>query len=150
MNLILSELFTNALDYGILEMNPSMKRDLACFEKYHATRETKFAALKDGWIRVGLELFHQDNGGKLVVRVEDSGQGFDYKKKLPELSENLALGGRGIQLVRSLCRELVFHGKGNGVEAVYVWSENGENSMKSNNGGCKARPAGECCQKDCV
>lgn len=122
--LILSELFTNAMDYGLLGLDPAKKKDPQSFEEYHATREINLSVLKDGWIRIGLEVFKQNSGGeRLVVRVEDSGSGFDYNKALPALSENLALGGRGILLVRSLCQELVYEGRGNRVRAVYSCEE---------------------------
>ena len=117
--LILSELFSNALDYGILGLDPTKKRDPMGFEAYHTSREKGLAELKSGWIRIGLDLLGRNGNEMLVVRVEDSGPGFDHNKTLPSLSENLAMGGRGIQLVRSMAEELVFYGKGNIVEAVY-------------------------------
>jgi PAS domain S-box-containing protein len=120
--LILSELFSNALDYGLLGLDPKMKKDPESFEEYYVAREKALAGLNDGWVKLDLELFVQDNGGKLVVRVEDSGSGFDYEKTLPQFTENPSLGGRGIPLVRSFCKEVVYKGKGNQVEAVYVWS----------------------------
>ena len=117
--LILSELFCNALDYGILGLDPTKKRDPVGFEAFHASREKGLAELKSGWIRIRLDLLGLNGNEMLVLRIEDSGPGFDYNKTLPSLSENLAMGGRGIQLVRSMCKEVTFHGKGNVVEAVY-------------------------------
>ena len=35
---------------------------------------------------------------------------------------NQHYSGRGIPLLRSLCKSLTYHGNGNSVEAVYVWS----------------------------
>ena len=119
--LILSELFSNALDWGVLSLDSKMKKDQEGFEEYHAARERALAALEDSRIKIDLEFFEQDKGGKLVVRVEDSGPGFNYQKALPQLSDNIAFGGRGIPLVRSVCRELLYQGRGNVVEAVYVW-----------------------------
>ena len=117
--LILAEMFSNALDYGILRLDPEKKRDPMGFEAYHASREERLAELKSGKIRIGIELRGRNGDEDLVVRVEDNGPGFDYNMVLPELSENLAMGGRGIQLIRSICKDLVFYGKGNIVEAVY-------------------------------
>ena len=57
-----------------------------------------------------------------MVPIEVGGPGFDYQKILPSLGENITLGGRGIPLLRSLCKELVYQGRGNRVEGVYVWS----------------------------
>ncbi len=55
-----------------------------------------------------------------IVAVEDSGPGFDYVQQGTSLPETSSMGGRGLQLVRSLCKEVVFHGSGNKVEATYV------------------------------
>jgi len=119
--LILSELFVNALDYGILGLDPTKKKDPLSFEEYHISREKRLAGLKNGSVRIGLDLPNQNGDQNLIIRVEDSGPGFDYNKALPALSENLAMGGRGIPLVQSLCRELVYQGTGNRVKAVYAW-----------------------------
>jgi serine phosphatase RsbU (regulator of sigma subunit) len=121
INLILSELYANALDWGLLGLDSTMKKDAEGFERYYAARQEALATLDDGWIKIDFELFGQDKGGKLVVRVEDSGPGFDYHKTMPELFDNPALGGRGIKLVRSFCKDVVYEGKGNKVKAVYVW-----------------------------
>jgi hypothetical protein len=63
------------------------------------------------------------SGGELVVRVEDSGSGFDFKTKMPELTQNLDNFGRGIQLIRARCVDVRYLGKGNIVEATYRWND---------------------------
>ena len=120
--LVVSELFSNALDWGVLGLDSKMKKDPEGFEEYYAARQRALAALEDVRIKIDLELVEQDKGGKLVVRVEDSGPGFDYQKVMSKLVDNTSLGGRGIGLVRSLCQELVYQGEGNRVKAVYAWS----------------------------
>jgi DNA-binding response OmpR family regulator len=120
--MILAELFSNALEYGLLRLDAKLKKDAKGFDRYYIARERALADLKEGSIKIDLEHLSEHEGGKLVVRIEDSGPGFDYHKILPSLGENMTLGGRGIPLLRSLCQELVYHGRGNRVEAVYVWS----------------------------
>jgi hypothetical protein len=120
--MILAELFSNALEYGILGLDPELKKDAEGFDRYYIARERALADLKEGSIKIDLEHLSEHEGGKLVVRIEDSGPGFDYHKILPSLGENITLGGRGIPLLRSLCQELVYQGRGNRVKAVYVWS----------------------------
>ena len=120
--MVLAELFSNALEYGLLRLDPELKKDAKGFDRYYIARERALADLKEGLIKIDLEHLSEHEGGKLVVRIEDSGPGFDYHKILPSLGENITLGGRGIPLLRSLCKELVYHGRGNRVEAVYVWS----------------------------
>ena len=70
------------------------------------------------------------SGGQLLIRVEDSGQGFDFKEKEIAADNSMASSvqnkkgyfGRGIALVRSLCKSVSYQGNGNCVEAFYVWS----------------------------
>lgn len=121
--LILSELVTNALDYGVMGLDSKLKRGMEGFEKYFTAREKALSELNDGWIKLDFALFARDKGGKLVMHVEDSGPGFDYGKDLPKVFDDSAFSGRGILLVKSLCQEFSFQGDGNQAEAVYVWSE---------------------------
>ena len=121
--LILSELFYNALDHGLLRIESSIKEEDEGFSRFYELRDERRAALADGRIR--LELEHRpgegDAGGELLMVVEDSGGGFDFEREFPEFVANLGSSGRGIPLVRSLCRELRYVAPGNRVEAVYVW-----------------------------
>ncbi len=118
--LIISEFFTNALDHGLLGMDGSLKQTVDGMIEYMTKREKALSVLETGAITVEVKHIFQPGGRALVIRVEDSGPGFDYRVEGPCLSETCSLGGRGIELVRSLCKEVVFHGTGNIVEAVYV------------------------------
>ena len=124
--LILSELFYNALDHGLLGIESSIKEEDEGFGRFYELREARRAALTEGRIR--LELEHRpgagepgDAGGELLMVVEDSGAGFDFERELPGFDANLGSSGRGIPLLRSLCRELRYVAPGNRVEALYVW-----------------------------
>ena len=118
--LIMSELFTNSLDHGVLRMDGSLKQTMEGMIQYLTEREKALAAIETGNIR--MEIKHTTHGDErvFVVRVDDSGPGFDHMAKGACLSETCSMGGRGLQLVRSLCREVVFRGCGNQVEAIYV------------------------------
>ncbi len=120
--LILSELVTNAMDYGVMGLNSKLKRDAEGFEEYFTSREKALSELNDGWVKLDFTLFAQEKGGKLVMRVEDSGPGFDIDADLPEVFDDAAFSGRGVLLVKSLCQDFSFLGNGNQAEAVYVWS----------------------------
>ncbi len=120
--LVLSELFTNALEHGILRLNSSLKKDPEGFAQYWEAREKALAELKEGSMKIELEHFVSDKGRKLVIRIEDSGPGFSYSNAHPSLDENVSAASRGLPLVFSLCKELTFRGNGNQVEAVYEWT----------------------------
>lgn len=121
IHIILKELLSNALEHGVLRLDSALKNSVEGFGKYYDLREQTLASLENGWIKVELLQEHLGRTGTLTIRVEDSGPGFDYADEQPELSENTRPWARGIPLVRSLCREVVYRGNGNLVEAVYAW-----------------------------
>jgi anti-sigma regulatory factor (Ser/Thr protein kinase) len=119
---ILAELFTNALDHGLLRLDSTLKHTPQGFGEYYAARDKRLAALRQGRITIAVAHTPRHTGGQLTLRIEDSGPGFDYHRLLPDLTHNTTHSGRGIPLVRALCQALVYHGRGNCVEAVYVWA----------------------------
>lgn len=119
--MILAELFSNALEHGLLQLDSSLKVSPGGFGEYYQRRAERLEQLDQGWIRFDLEHVPTDSGGSLTIRIDDSGTGFDYSRKSADLAENLAYHGRGIPLVKSLCQSLTYLGKGNQVEAVYLW-----------------------------
>jgi len=118
--LIVSEFFTNALDHGLLGMDGTLKQTMEGMIQYFSEREKALAALEDGTIRIEIKNTIHQGDRVLIVVVEDSGPGFDCAIESASLRETCSMGGRGIQLARSLCKEVVFHGCGNKVEATYV------------------------------
>ena len=120
LDLILSELLSNALEWGVLRLDSRIKKSAETFEHYFALRQKGLDSLTEGWIKIDIEHVTLDYGGKFVVRVEDSGPGFDYQN-LGAFYDNAVYGGRGIYRVRALCEKLVYYGNGNRVKAVYGW-----------------------------
>ena len=59
----------------------------------------------------------------MEIEVEDSGRGFEFQNLVPsEVSEAL-FSGRGIMLVKSLCKQLNYALPGNKAEAIYAWTD---------------------------
>jgi len=119
---ILAELFANALEHGLLGLDSGLKHTPQGFVAYYTAREQRLAALEHGWITISLAHTAIGTAGQLTLRVEDRGPGFAYQRCQPDLVANTTHSGRGIPLVRALCQALTYHGTGNCVEAVYVWS----------------------------
>lgn len=119
--LILSELYNNALDHGLLALDSALKEQDGGFDRYLDERAARLQTLDRGCIELGLHLFTQDGRAFLEIRVKDSGPGFDYAEYLlPAARSEERPYGRGIALVRSLCQELVYDGRGNEVRAIYA------------------------------
>ncbi len=118
---ILTELFVNALDHGVLDLDSTMKGDAEGFLRYFKERELRINSLQSGFIRFDIEMYQREKQVQLIIRVEDSGQGFDYSRISLSEGEEGELSGRGIRLLQQLCDSVSYSGSGNQVEVVYRW-----------------------------
>ncbi|MDH5693454.1 MAG: fused response regulator/phosphatase [Gammaproteobacteria bacterium] len=118
---IFSELYNNALDHGLLNLDSSMKYSADGFTAYYVERDTRLRALDAG--HIDIQLHHQptEQGGRLTIEFEDSGEGFDYSKHNWELSDNMTHSGRGLSIIKQLCSKISFSGNGNTVQIVFDW-----------------------------
>ncbi|WP_020209472.1 ATP-binding SpoIIE family protein phosphatase [Gilvimarinus chinensis] len=116
---VLSELYSNALEHGVLQLDSTMKADPQGFDRYYQLRKSRTEEVKEGYIRITLAHQTFAEGGCLQVTVEDSGPGFDVDRLKPEVSNDYS--GRGLTLVESLCDSLEYHKPGNRVCATYRW-----------------------------
>lgn len=118
--LVISELYNNALDHGLLALDSGIKEREGGFELYLEQRAQRLKALSEGCIELGFHMRMEAGQAVLDIRVRDSGPGFDYEDYLTPPKEGDARPhGRGIALVRSLCRDLIYRGCGNEVQARY-------------------------------
>ncbi|MEW8037163.1 MAG: fused response regulator/phosphatase [Candidatus Thiodiazotropha sp.] len=121
---ILTELYINALDHGVLQLDSLLKQGEDGFTNYFQQREQRLEALTDGKIRVALRIHQDSDGGYIVITVEDSGHGFDFTTLSRSAANETLYSGRGLLLVNSLVKQLRFFEPGNKAEAVYVWDNN--------------------------
>ena len=117
---VLSELVSNAIDHGVLELDSKMKRAPDGFLQYYQARAERLA-IRTGWIKIAIDHSPEAMGGALTIRVEDSGKGFAYDAANRELADCTGYSGRGIPLLKKLCDEISYSGNGNIVTAVYRW-----------------------------
>jgi anti-sigma regulatory factor (Ser/Thr protein kinase) len=118
---ITTELLTNAVDHGLLGLDSCLKAGPGGFGAYYEERERRLQALTRGVVRVELGVECVGSNYRLNLMVEDSGRGFD-PRRLEALAPEGQLFGRGLTLVRSLCRDLRVVSPGNRTEVVYEWS----------------------------
>lgn len=117
--LVLSELFNNALDHGVLKLDSALKHKTEDMEAYYEEREKRLANLEQGKIEVHLEKFQTQTGCLMKIHVQDSGEGFDFNT----LHQAIGTGGkrirhgRGIPLIESSCNSLQYLGNGSEVIA---------------------------------
>lgn len=117
---ILSELFANAIEHGLLELKSDMKDDPDGFFNYYQLREDKLKLLDDAhWVRLNVD--YQPARSRIELTLEHSGKGFECQHKSSDDSN--VVYGRGILLAAELCESLHYSNGGKCVHAVYVFSQ---------------------------
>lgn len=125
---VISELFQNALEHGLLGLDSSIKAEPGGFERYLELREARLAALRAGEIAISMR--HQASGSEpacISISVRDTGPGFDHQGQLRRLEGplanegNLIPSGRGLVMLQKLGRSLSYNALGNEgrVELMY-------------------------------
>jgi len=121
---ILSELYINALDHGILHLDSALKAEPGGFTTYFTEREKRLKELPDGEITISIHSHLYPTGGEVIIQVEDSGLGFDHKNYLSNIQADSDIpSGRGLMLAKELCESFIYSEPGNKVKATYVWDD---------------------------
>ena len=126
---ILTELYNNAVDHGLLELDSRMKNTSEGFAAYYSERQKRLGSIQNGRATITLNQTMENGEYILKMRICDSGSGFDYtaQTQMAEQERHATKSGRpsgrGIRLVKTLCRELRFEDNGATAEVVYDLSE---------------------------
>ena len=118
---VLAELYSNALEHGVLGLDSSLKRDASGFSRYYQQRNERLDALRDGYVRVHLQIAPHGEGGQLIIRVEDSGEGFDVARVMERPVDGGRLSGRGVSLIRQLSRNASWSDNGRSARVEFFW-----------------------------
>lgn len=118
--IILSELFNNALDHGVLGLSSALKHGAGGMDHYLEERARRLRALASGSVEIEIEQREKSGHECLLIVCRDSGPGFDYKNVGADDGSGARTAfGRGLTLVRSLCDSLEFAERGNEAWACY-------------------------------
>jgi PAS domain S-box-containing protein len=114
--MVLSELFNNALDHGVLKLASSLKHSEDGMEKYFEERAERLANINTGHIQLNLQkVLGEDGSALLRIQVIDSGEGFDFERVSKEVTNNTSLHGRGVVLLFNVCRSVQYFNGGSEV-----------------------------------
>lgn len=118
---LLAELYSNALEHGVLKLPSSLKTSHDGFAAYYLQREQRMKELDSGYVLLQARHIPSQDGGLLELYVEDSGQGFDHRAILNQDAPNKGYSGRGLPLIRGICEDFEYNNQGNAVRATVRW-----------------------------
>ena len=136
---IISELYNNALDHGLLGLSSVLKHQADGFAEYYNQRMLRLQGLSEGSVNFILDYRGDATAGVLQLEVIDSGKGFDYSTRFGQAAlegaasnvssinassknaEPTNLHGRGIPLLQSICSKVEYLGCGNHVKVEFRW-----------------------------
>lgn len=120
---ILAELYSNALEHGILGLQSDLKSSAVGFARYYAERTLRLSNLSEGYVRFHIDHRPRDQGGELTIVVEDTGPGFDWQARMSAAEHKTeGYSGRGLPLIGTMCKSVRYLERGNKVEVVFEWS----------------------------
>lgn len=115
---IVSELYSNALEHGVLGLSSGLKDTADGFEEYYRLRAKRLEDIQGHFIDLDFS-FHKGDDNYVELFLTDSGQGFDYLNFVENVDENSESHGRGLPLLKRLCSIMEYSNEGKTVRAVY-------------------------------
>jgi hypothetical protein len=112
---ILPELFSNALDYGVLGLDGRSKFLGADeYQAFYAERQRRLDVLTEGFVMIEIEPDYLGDSRVLRLNVADSGMGFDWQA-LDAAATGPSGAERSLQRVRGMVANLSFNSQGSEV-----------------------------------
>lgn len=112
--LLLAEAYNNALEHGLLKLDSDLKRTPEGFAKYYQLRSDRLAELETGMVRIRITFDAATE--QLEFIVTDNGVGWETELKAAQSQQSY---GRGLELLKQLCRELRWQDGGREVVFTY-------------------------------
>ncbi len=135
--LVLSELFNNALDHGLLRLSSSLKVGPEGMDVFLDERSRRLARLAAGAVEFELVLRQSlEQSPVLHIGCADTGPGFDHEEQVraargePTGEDMLKGHGRGIPLLLRVCEEVRYSGAGNRVDVTFRLAERSGDGAK--------------------
>ncbi|MGK9064972.1 ATP-binding SpoIIE family protein phosphatase [Stutzerimonas chloritidismutans] len=118
---VVTELYSNALEHGVLLLDSSMKCDAAGFARYYDERQRRLEQLREGSVTLQLTVRSEGARGWLRICVSDSGPGFDVAEVLSKQYCPESLGGRGLRMIRQLTERFSWDAEGKVLSVEFHW-----------------------------
>jgi anti-sigma regulatory factor (Ser/Thr protein kinase) len=113
----LSELFSNAIDHGLLELDSELKQQDDGFFLYYQQYQKRLSQLdNEKWITLKVSFRPQQK--EVELQIEHNGKGFEHSQILSDVEADDTFG-RGISIVQGLCHSVEYTKEGRCATAVY-------------------------------
>lgn len=119
--LILSEMYSNSVEHGLLGLSSAIKEEKDGFLKYYELRQAGLESIENETLSIEINNRIENEKGVLSILMEDSGCGFDYSQIEGGLLENNKKSGRGIGLIADLCNKYEYSNGGRTLKVEYEW-----------------------------
>ncbi len=114
---IVAEMTSNAIDHGILKLCSDIKDGPEGFMRYFAERERRAKLLAESdWVILSMAWDSELAPDRLLIEVEDSGDGYNIDMKSPESDHKFS--GRGTRLIQTLSESVEIFPPGNKIRAI--------------------------------
>lgn len=114
--ILLSEIYANSLEHGILKIEGMDKIDEEHFSEYYKIRNERLINLRDASITFDFKFFEKEEKQYLEMHVSDSGDGY-YKEGSKSTDDMLY--GRGLNIISSFCEKVSFSDDGKMLQVLY-------------------------------
>jgi len=119
ISMVLSELYCNSLDHGLLNLDSRIKSSPQGFMEFYEKKSKRLGSLEVGYIKITIKNKKTESGSVLTIILKDSGKGFDTSLlDAHKLADNEGYCGRGLPLIKEYCESLSYNDIGNRVECV--------------------------------
>ncbi|RTE87538.1 MULTISPECIES: SpoIIE family protein phosphatase [Gammaproteobacteria] len=114
---LMSEVYVNAIDHGLLGMDSSLKNSYEGFEKYYLEREKRLDNLREGHVEINVNYVPEDK--KIYFEVTDSGEGLTSLQQNEAIEFSELSYGRGLSLIKELAANVEWLNEGKTIRVSY-------------------------------
>lgn len=116
LHVLLTEIYTNSLDHGILKIKSASKTDGEQFVKYYERRNMALSKLDSASINFDFNFIVKNDNHYLEIQVNDSGEG--YKKEDLKNADDIS-HGRGLGIISSFSEKVLISDDGSAMNILY-------------------------------
>lgn len=105
LNIIITELYNNSVDHGLLDLDSSLKQEEKGLEKYYNLRKERLNELSTGIIQFDFCL----DKNTLTIEASDSGKGFDYTTFISKPLVYEKHSGKGLYIINQIASSVLYN-----------------------------------------